>query len=252
MKSDDIYTPLREAEEEIKRRWGDQVLRKQLDDILGDILPDVFKKEPRAILCRAILTPNFEINYFIDLMNLVHLKPVCGEMRRDKFCTMNKDKIHLGKLVFLHKSKKGNDVTNKKIIIDFNKSANKSFEHIKTLNNRDFIEFHHQLYVKQYKKIMDIVNLYGFIEKGEGPNKFYETLFLLCLSNAILFDNFIAKEHEHEKIFTEEVVLPAFESIVKKYNLKPLVVQLLPLEDEEKEKWMWYPGHLEEEVDNIF
>ncbi|MGB8815734.1 MAG: hypothetical protein WCC74_00640 [Minisyncoccia bacterium] len=250
MNLDDIYTLLGDAKKELKRRRKDPVLKKKIEDYLGENLPEVLKNEPRAMFFRAVLTPNFETKYFLDIAEIIGFKPVCIELCNDHFCTMNKDKVHLGKLVFLHKSGgKGCDLIRKKIIIDFHKSEKKSFQEIKTFNNKSFVEFHHNLYKKQYEGIMDIFDASILKKKCENAKDLYEKIFTLCLVNGVLFENFIAKENEHEKKFSENVVLPAFESVYKKFNLKPLVVPLLPLKDEEKESWIWYPGHLEKETD---
>ncbi len=252
MNIDDIYTPIDEAKKEIQRRWNNPILRKKAEDFFEGNLPEVFKNEPRAILARGILTPNFETRYFLDLMDLIELKPVCGEFHDDKFCTMNKDKIHLGKLVFLRKSNKtNNDVIDKKTIIDLEKYENKPFKEIKTLYNKSLVDFHHHLYNKEYKEIMNFFDISIFKKKGETAKEVYEKIFTLCIASGVLFENFIAKEREHEKKFTEEVVLPAFKSVCDKFNLKPLIIPLLPLKNEEREIWDWYPGHLEKEVDGF-
>ncbi len=250
---EEIYTPIGVAREEIKRRWNDKELRQRIEKISGKDLPDVFKKEPRAIFFRAVLTPNFETSYFYDLTDLVELKPICAELYVDKFCTMNKDKVRLGKLVFLHKSHKNCcDIITKRIAINFDESEKKPFTEIKTLNNKDFIEFHHHLYKKQYKEIMDIFDASSLKKEGDSVREVYEKIFSICLTNGVLFENFIAKDNEHEKKFVEEVVLPAYNAVVKKFDLKPLIVPLLPLKNEEKEEWDWYPGHLEEEMNKFF
>jgi len=252
-KVEEIYTPIGVAREEIKRRWNDSVLRKKVENLWDGDLPEVFKKEPRAIFFRVVLTPNFETSYFLDLMDIIELKPICAELYMDKFCTMNKDKVHLGKLVFLHKSLKDScDIVTKKIIIDFDESEKKSFKEMRTINNKSFIDFHHHLYIKQHKEIMDIFDASSLKKDGDSARDVYEKIFSICLINGVLFENFIAKDSEHEKKFVEEVVLPAFNSVVKKFDLKPLVVPLLPLKNEEKENWIWYPGHLEKEMNEFF
>lgn len=248
---EEIYTTIGEAKEEIKRRRNDPKLRKMMEEYWNGNLPEVFKKEPRAIFFRAILTPNFETSYFLDLMDLIEIKPVCAELYTDKFCTMNKDKVHLGKLVFLHSSHKNQcDLITKKIIINFDESEKKPFTEIRTLNNKSFIEFHHHLYKKQFKGIMDIFDVAESKNGGKSAREIYELMFSICLVNGILFENFIAKEGEHEKRFVEDVVIPAFKSVKEKFNLKPLIVPLLPLKNEEKESWIYYPGHLEEEAED--
>jgi len=250
MNLDEIYITIEEAKKELVKRQKDLNLIRKVEEFLGESLPDIFKKEPRAILSRGVLTPNYETNYFLDVLDLIELRPICAEFHSDKFCCQNKDKVHLGKLVFLHGlNKKNEHVTTKKIIIDFTYSEKKSYKEMNTIKDKSFIEFHHFLYKKQYKELMDVFDFSLFKKNGENALEVYKKFFSLCLVYGVLFENFIAKDTEHEKRFTEDVVLPAYEFVLDKFKKKPLIVPLLPLKNEEKEVWMWYPGHLEKEVD---
>lgn len=252
MKLDDVYISLPDAKTELEIRRGDPVLREKMNIFWKKDLPDFFRNGPRAILSRGILTPNFETKYFLDLMDLIEIKPICAEFYDDKFCSQNKDKVRLGKLVFFNKKKeKSNNALTKKTVIDFESHENKLFREVRTLNNKSFIALHHNLYMKEYKEMMDSFDLSVFKKEGDTAKDVYEKIFSLCIVDGILFENFIAKENEHEKKFTENVILPAFNSVVKRFNLKPLIVPLLPLKNEEKESWMWYPSHLEQETENI-
>ncbi len=249
MNINDVYTPLEQAKRELQARQNDSELKRKVAEFIGADMPVFLKAQPRAILSRGILTPNFETKYFLDILDLIELEPVCAEFHSDRFCSQNKDKVHLGKLTFFHKfNKKGENIITRKTIIDFKNSENKAFHEIQTMKDSDFIEFHHSLFVRQYKKILDIFDISIFKNDENTAKEVYEKIFALCLVNGILFENFIMKDHENEKKFSEHVVFPAFESVVKKFNLRPLVVPLLPLKNEEIEMWNWYPGHLEKEV----
>ncbi len=252
MNLDEIYTPLSEAKKELDKRWGDKELVRKVEEFLGIDIPIFFREEPRAILFRAVLTPNFEVDYFLDLADLIKLKPVCAEISIDKFCTMNKDKVHLGKMVFLHK-KNINNFNNrtKKIVIDFDESEKKQFKDIKTINNKNFLDFHHHLFTKKHKNMMDIFDVSIFKKNGESIRDVYEKILSLSVFGGILFENLIVKDKEHEKVFIENVLLPAFDSVHKRFGIKPLIVPLLPLKNEEQEAWIWYSGTLEKEVESF-
>lgn len=246
----DIYTTLSQARDEIKTRWENEELRRRVEKYWGGEIPGQFNVAPRAILSRGILTPSFETQYFIDLLGLINLKPICLEFAKDKFCSQNIDKIHLGKLIFFHRhDKNGKKLTTKKTIIDFKRSDNKNFDEIRTIGDKDFIEFHHDIYKKHHNDMMDIFDISHFKGKRESAREVYEKIFSLCIMSGVLFENFIMKDSHGEKKFSQKIVAPALAATIKRFGVKPLVVPLLPIENEDREEWIWYPGHLEQYIE---
>lgn len=252
MNIEDIYTSLSEAKEEIERRWNDVELRKKVEEFLGGDMNHKFENNIKALYFRVILTPNFETRYFNDVANLADLNPLCLELSSDKFCSHNKDKVHLGKLVFSYENPKNKQrVITKRNIIDFHKSENKILKEIDTINLKKFIDVHHHLYFIECKKMMDILDISYLKEKSYNIKEIYKKVFAFCIVKGILFENFIIKEKENEKKFVESIIIPAFEEVSQYFNLKPLIVPLLPLKDEEKEYWIHYPISLEREIINL-
>ena len=111
----EIYTPLEEAKEEIWKRWNNEILRKEVEEFLGEV-PEVFKKEPRACLGRQILSPNYEYLRFLDLVQGIDLKPLCLEYLEDMFITTNKDKTYLAKMAFIEKGQSITRLIYRKVI----------------------------------------------------------------------------------------------------------------------------------------
>ena len=136
-------------------------------------------------------------------------------------------------------------------MIDFDESEKKQFKDIKTINNKNFLDFHHHLFTKKHKNMMDIFDVSIFKKNGESIRDVYEKILSLSVFGGILFENLIVKDKEHEKVFIENVLLPAFDSVHKRFGIKPLIVPLLPLKNEEQEAWIWYSGTLEKEVESF-
>lgn len=88
----DIYTSIEDAKEEIWRRWNDNALRQEVESFLGEV-PSVLKNEPKAVLFRHLMTPNYECIHFFDLARGLKLKPLGWEYLEDIFLTINKDKV---------------------------------------------------------------------------------------------------------------------------------------------------------------
>lgn len=243
---DDIYTPLEEAKKEIWRRWNDKELRKKVEEFLGGDIPEPFRKEPRAVLFRNIITADFEACRFFDLTRDFGIKPLGWEYLDDAFCTRNDDKLNLGRLPIL----KGVDKNKKYIVyykkvINLMKSDNQKFCNIKTIDGENIINFHHKL----VKNISDIEIQDGsdwITKKGRKAKDYYKYLFGLFVSNGILFENFLLNKDENE--FTREIVKPAFKKVERQFGLKPLIVELLEKDKATDMYWWCYPGNIEKNI----
>ena len=233
----EFYTPLSVAKKEIQKRWKDRNLRNRVEDYLGGSIPDPFCKQPRAVLSRSIITPNMELLYFLDLVRDSKLKPIGLEGANDKFCTKNPDKVSLGKLSFFKKGIKnkinqpdgGRFTLN---VIDMMSSDGKFFSNIKTFWGENLVDFHHRM-LKDYElKIETFDDFEWFLSKKRksNPKQYYENFLALFLSHGILFENFHGKGKEED--FTCSVIVDNFNKIKKTFGFKPLIVPLVPIEDE--------------------
>jgi len=229
-----MYTTLSEAKEEIWKRWNDKELRKKVEEYLGEI-PEPFRKEPRVALSRSILSPNQELFYFLDLAKQSGLKPIGLEGIEDKFCTKNYDKVSLGKLSFL-KCKNAEDGRSQVNVIDMVISDGKRFCDINTLWGENLVDFHHRM-LSLYNIDIETFDDFKWFNHGKKKNSiidYYKKIFTLFLCYGILFENFIAKGNE--KQFTDGIVARSYREIEEIFGVKPLIVPLLPLKDEDH----WY------------
>lgn len=232
----EIYTPLSVAKKEIEKRWKDKELRKKVKKFLGGDIPEPFKKEPRAVLSRHIITPNQELFYFLDMAKMTKLKPIGLEGTGDKFCTKNSDKVSLGKLSFYTDIQKNakNLESQKKVVklIDMMDSEGKSLCEVNTLWGENLVDFHHKL-LNFYGSDIETFDDFDWFAKRNRRNnahQYYENFLPLFLCYGILFENFHAKGKE--KSFTDEIIITNYKKIVDTFNLKPLIVPLVPIEDE--------------------
>jgi len=240
-----IYTPLSVAKEEIWRRWNDKELKKKVEDFLGGDIPEVFRKEPMAVLARHIASPNFEFFRFLDFAKILNINPVCLEYSADQFKSENRDKYCLGKLFFCDGvGKKMGEKINATKVIDFDSSEGKKFKDMTTLNGENFISFHHQLLsgsVHNYKKLISDESNW-VKNNGEVSEIFYENFLALFICHGIIFENFLRVGKE--KFFTETVVVPSFNKIKKIFGVSPLIVPLMPIDSEDDLHWRCYPGEV--------
>lgn len=234
----ELYTPLFVAEKEIRRRWNDKNLRRKVEKYLGGEMPGPFKKEPRAVLSRSIITPNRELFYFLDLAQNTNLRPIGLEGIEDKFCTKNYDKVSFGKLSFYEdrrgsRTKKMEDGKSIVRVINMMDADGKKICDVSTLWGEKLTDFHHRMLNLYGVKIETFDDFKWFSKKSKrsNPYQYYENFFAFFVCHGILFENFYAKGKEES--FTNNIIIENYKKISNIFQLKPLIVPLVPIEDEE-------------------
>ena len=241
-----MYIEMEEARQVIRRRWHDLEIRRKVRDYVGEI-PPFLQHGPRAVLARQLATPNFEFLHFSEMAPRSGLRPIVIEYTGDKFCSKNRDKLLLGKMIFFRGKGRnnGNDISSHRIV-DFNKYDGKKFGRVKTLWEENFIDFHHRL-LFQNSPGMATTDVTEWLSRmGGHPKLFWPRLLGLFICHGILFDNFHGEGHESE--FTKRIIRPAIRHTEEQLGLKPLIVRLVPLEKEVEAYWSWYPERFEKEI----
>ncbi len=249
MNLDDIYTPLEEAKDEIKKRWEDKGLQKRVEEFLGGDIPDFLQDSPKAYLARHISSLNFELLRFEDRANDVGLEFILSEYLEDKYISINSLKHHLGKMFFhTGTDKNGGKICVPKKVIDFNKNDRKTIKDVETVAGRKLVDLHHDILCEEFPQIkFNIKDISSWVKRnGKTPNLYYPRFLSLFLRNGILFENFLANEEE-EKI-TLDIIVPAMSFLKEKFGIKPLIVRLLPKESEEDSFWCYYHKKIKDYV----
>ena len=242
----DIYTPIEEANEEIRRRWHDQELRKKVADYLGSI-PTCFQQEPRAVLFRNIASPDLEFHHFVQQAESIGLKPLGLEYLHDRFCTMNADKICLAKLALFNGfDKNGKAIVSYRKIIDFHASESLKFFEITTVWRNNLVEFHYDLLQKLIPntEIFDLSNWHHF--NGAKAQRYYPYFLAFFVCHGVLFENFVTDGRE--QVFFENVFKPAFKEVYEIFDIKPLIIPAIAETDLNDRYWWCYPEAAKKEI----
>lgn len=244
--AEDMYTPLSIAKEEIWRRWNDKELMKRVEDFVGEV-PSVFKDKPKAVIFRNIATPNFELQIAQEYAYLLGLDLVVVEYTADKFCTRNRDKLHLGKMMFFDNKCKS-QVIAKENIISIKEQDNKCFRDIDTIWGENLVLFHHRIFKKAGFEKVEFFDAAILKEKGLSPYEIYLEILGFCIGNAVLLENFLIKADKGEAKFTEQIIIPAFTEVMNKAGHKPLIIPLLGCDGEGNICWQYYPDKIKESM----
>jgi hypothetical protein len=248
MEENQFYTSIEDAKREIRKRWNDVKLRKEVESFLGINMPVPLKKTPRAIMVRCIASPDNEFFKFLSLSSEVELEPLFIDYPQDKFVAFNSDKYALCNLHFEKKDIRKYEDADKIKLINFNKFEGKSFSDIKTLWGNGIEEFHHEIFRRAVPQSVEIFNFWEWFDETRHKTEFYYLYYLsLFVCHGILFENMLMSEEERE--FTEKKIMPSFKKIQEMFGVKPLILPIAPVDEEDDFKWWLYPKHVKNITD---
>lgn len=236
----DIYTPIEEAGEIIRKRWANKDLRKAVEEKLHGDLPEILKDEPHGLIWRCICTPDAEFERFLNLCKQADMKPIGFENSQDKFHNGNFTKHALGRLVFSQGiNKKHQNFVIKNNIIDFNNSGGKRMCDIKTFWGENLVDFHH-FFMEEIFPIMKgrIIDISEWLKrKGGSPDKYYFSVLSLAICHTVYFDDYDVLESE--KSFVEEIILPKFYEVEKYFGFRPIIVKISKVGEQTQDPYWW-------------
>lgn len=248
--ANNLYTPIVEAVELLIARQKDIDLSGKVLDFQNNSIPAPLSVDGQyGVLFRNICTPDCETEKFIEKCSSAGLVPVFFEYLDDLFVANNEDKHALCKLFFYLNTANNGEINMYSIkIADFNKIEKQKISNICTNWGEKLHDFHHRIFKYYFPE--DYENIYDLSEwlhlKGARASDYYDDFFALFIRHAILFDNF--RSSGEESGFVDKVVMPCFEIIQKKFGIKPLIVSLQEIEDEDNPKW-W--GYSKEKMDKV-
>lgn len=252
MKNENIYTRLCDIENEIKKRRDDIELKDKLENFWGENKPNFIKADTRLVISKPLITPNIEFKYFIDLAREFDREVSLFEYLNGKFVGINDEKKHLGKMYFYHgKGKKHGNIINKINILDFSSQEGKTLKDVALSNGKKIKDFHREMLENKFPNTqLDIQDISEWFDKTKNIDEYYVFYLSLFLRDFVLFENFIFDDKEESK-FTLKRFMPSFEKVEKIFGYKPLIVPLLPHEEEKSKTWFYYDGDVEEYVRRV-
>jgi len=237
---EEIYTPLDNAKYEIRRRWHDATLRKQVESFLGGPPPGC-ASEPCACLWRAVHTPNREFFRFAEQARTTGCQPYAFAGHYDRYCSTNPEKVGLLRLKCVTGiNKRGESIVRRVRIADGAEAEGLPFHAIVTHWGESFIAFHCRLVNGCFPDIIPIDESSWIKAWGTTPKEIYPAVLARFLCHGILFENYV--NNSREASFLDETVLPAFETIYSLFGAMPLIVRLLPTNTADHPSWTWYEG----------
>ena len=180
-----LYTPLEEAVEELRRRRKDPELCAAVARLYERCPPTYLSKEPVAMLLRALISADNEFARFKVLAEAVGLPLLPLEMPKDRFYSFNLDKKRRAKLVFTASPSHSKKLT----ICDFSRADGKPFCDISTISGMPLIEFHRRLLAEHFSAcVCSVRDNFDWMHNSSHEVSYPQLL--LCVTGGILFENF--------------------------------------------------------------
>lgn len=245
-----VYTPMSEALRLLEERRNNPELMAKVEKLFTGEIPEPLKKEKMyGVQARQIATPNYDTCWFLELTKSNGLTPVFLEYYDDKFTSNNDFKYSLGILRIHEKiNKKGEDIEEKINIVNFSKDDGKKIKDISTISGESLTNFHHNLF-KALNLQIDEKSFYDnsiwFNKMGGKASSYYYNFLLLFICHGILFENFL---FEDGKDFTKKIFLPSLEKVSIATGMKPLIVPIPPMDNEDDSHWFSYNKIIKEYI----
>lgn len=245
MSDSDIYYSLDEARIEIKKRWNNLSLRKEIENELGMSFWGEFQKKPRGLLWRQLISPDNGFTFFYQCSRYMNVDPLAFEFLGDSYMSFNEEKRGLGQLsIEIDYEKRA--VVN---IMDLHKWNKVKFTDIILKSGEKLIDFHHGLLDYSGYKI-ELKDMTEWVRKNGKPIDWYYKYLLHFIAHGVLFDAYLAENNEKSDAFFSEVVRPSLDKIKDKFRMKPLLVKHYPDNQEINEDFYWwsYPPNVNRRI----
>jgi len=236
---------------ELTQRRRDLFLKRE---VLNNLTPHgrIFVKKLTRIcgvVFRQVASPTNDVERFLTMTSHLGLHPIILEYYGDKFVSAgNMYKRSLGKMpIYNHTGTDGRDIVHYKTIVDFNSYVGKPLSSVMCRNGASLIEFHHSLLQKMTRfdvsgQCIDATE--WFQSAGVRASNYYEQFLSLFIRDAILFEYFTPTKAERK--FVQEVFIPSYKKVEARYNLKPLIIELVPKNKAGRLFWDSYPTEIKE------
>jgi hypothetical protein len=247
-----MYWKLEEAVEELKTRQKNEVLVNKVNEFLGSKCP--IPQGLNGFLCRHIATARLEDIQFEDRCKASGLSPIVLEHSEDIFVSINPSKKRLVILyLFDGYGKRGGPRIKKvKLVENINAINGYPLTQIRIKNGESLVQFHHKTrkYLGLEGKIIDVSR---WLKSIGSAIEYYPFLFAAALTRGVIFESFESPGFPDLERFKQQVVIPAWEFVVKKFGVEPLIVYHPDPNNGEAEENIlkWYPSKISKVIDEF-
>ena len=231
------------AGELLRQRWSDSRLQASVAAFLENDIPDLVRARPHAGLWRPIITPDGELDTFIPKAERTGLAPLCLEYTDDLFSSRNFTKCSLAKpAVQTGINRHGQTIAVRRKIIDMKAAENQPLSNLATLWGESLVVFHHRLLERVVPQMragtLDLSSWLG--RRGADTRQRYEAVLSLATTHLVLVEDFDLLEQE--TAFLQDVVLPAYAAVERRFGVAPLIIRLSEPGRHQRDPYWWAHG----------
>ncbi len=229
------YYSLDEARIEIRKRWSDEVLRANVENVLGDKILPGYKFSPKATIWKATISPDNTFTFFMACAAYLNVEPLFLEHHNDKFTSLNEEKRNLGRL-FLNQEGK-NRVYD---ICNIQENENKQICDVTLRNGESLVSFYNKLYDFSGYNCMRL-DVSNWAKSHGTASDYYYNYLLHFICHGAVFEIFLSDDEDKREVsFTNEVIIPSIKKIKNKFGLDPILLKPYPDHQDAKEDHYWW------------
>lgn len=235
---------LEEARAEVRTRWSNRDLRREVEAYLKDDLLPGFNDEPRAVLWRHIATPDNGHFFFRSVARWLDVRPLRCD-GHDKFVVMNRDKRVLGALhlVFPDRSKRIVD------LVDFRSQDGKLINEVVTKSGCLLMDLHYEL-MQRFDPSCKVADCSTWARRFRDVKEVYLRLLAHFIAHGVYLHDLMIDPFGYKKSetrFVEDVGFWAYDQIKAMFGLDPVTIRLYPETGQTAEEdfyWLGFPREI--------
>lgn len=230
LRAEDFYTNLEDVFDLLKQRVSLREIVEERWIEAGLAIPHTVQDSTGlAFIARCVPTFRYEDAVFVRMAETAGLKPMWLGYTADKVVGFSSSKSSLLSPIFSeHIGRKGGMDLKRKLLVDIREGEGRPFSSLVCNGNGITVaEFHKQHLLALYPTAMTYDFSQINLSLGGRPIQYYPYLLSLAVAHGVLFENFHCGESGGNLTgFTHSVFEPAFQAIVKRFGVKPLIVPL--------------------------
>jgi hypothetical protein len=237
--------PLAEVRVEIRNRWGNLDLKREVEAYLKDDLWPEVALEPRAVQARHIATPDNGHFFFRTVARWLDMRPLRFDHLHDQFTIQNRDKKVLGMLhlIFPDASKRIVD------LVSYRSQDRRMLDEVVMKSGTLLMNFHYGL-MQQFDPDCELKNCSTWAHRMGSVKEFYLKMISHFVAHGVYFHDLVIDPFGHiesETRFVEDVGYWAFEQIKTRFGVDPLMIGLYPEAGQTAEEdfyWLGFPKEI--------
>jgi len=222
----EIYTPVEQALDELRRRRQDHALVARVTAFLDGDIPEYLKEHDCFVLPRHIATPNNEALYVLGQARRFGVRAVFSQDPKDRFTSVNNLKRRLARPHVCEETPNGRRY-GKLDIVDVPQAEGLPIDEVRCRDGKRLLDFHNGLFDKIAGTDFLVADDSDWIDRNHRGDRtsHYQKFLALFVTHGVVFEDF---ETGNDPQFLQQFVRPALADMRRTLGVLPIIVRPYP------------------------